>query len=91
MKKRRNETHRNKEIVSFRMKLGIKEELDGLCTELEISRSNFILNCVVKEICNCKGKKGAENKKKLLNVRMIDFYLPNINKNKKLKALPVSS
>lgn len=91
MKKRRNETHRNREIVSFRMKLRIKEELDGLCAELEISRSNFILNCVVKEICNCKGKKGTENRKKLLNVRMIDFYLSKNNKNNKLKALHLSS
>lgn len=91
MKKRRNETHRNKEIVSFRMKLGIREELDELCTELEISRSNFILNCVMKEICNCKGKKGTENRKKLLSVRLVDFYLSNNNKNNKLKALRLSS
>ena len=91
MKGKKRNWDRNHEIVSIRMKSWIKEELDELCFEMDISRSNFILNSVVKEISNCKGKKGKENRKKLENINIIQIYLSKNRKNNNLKRLSMSS
>ena len=91
MKGKKRNWDRNHEIVSIRMKSWIKEELDELCFEMDISRSNFILNSVVKEINNCKGKKGKENRKKLENINIIQIYLSKNIKNNNLKRLSMSS
>lgn len=53
---------RNKEIVSIRMREGIKKEIDTLCLNLGITRNNFIINCVLKELNSAK-ERGAFKKK----------------------------
>lgn len=69
---------RNREVVTFRMKLALKSELDNICGEMSISRSNFILNCVVKEMYQCRGKNKAECKKKLKSYNYVKFIVSKI-------------
>lgn len=73
------ERKRNREIVTFRMKIAIKHELDLLCDELKMSRSNFILNCVVKEMHHFKSKNKNHFKKKLENINFVEFVISNLS------------
>lgn len=60
--KKHKKCSRNQEIVSVRMRVGIKKELDLICDELEMTRNNFIVNCIVKGISE---KKIPGNKKRI--------------------------
>lgn len=58
MKKAEISDNRNKEIVSIRMRIGLKKEVDCLCKNYGITRNNFIVNCILKELnSNKSGKK----------------------------------
>lgn len=48
---------RNKEIVSIRMRVGIKKQIDIFCEKNKITRNNFIINCILKELISNNGKK----------------------------------
>lgn len=65
---RENLNVRSKEIVSIRMKTNIKYELDCICEELDITRNNFILNSVIKEIKKIRANEIEEHKKKIFSL-----------------------
>lgn len=50
---------RNKEIVSIRMRIGIKKEVDIFCEKNKITRNNFIINCILKELISNTNKKNS--------------------------------
>lgn len=56
------QNRRNKEIVSIRMREGIKNEVDDICESLGMTRNNFIINCVLKELNSAKEKKTSKKK-----------------------------
>lgn len=63
---------RNKEIVSIRMRIGIKKEIDIFCEKNKITRNNFIINCILKELMASKNKK---NLNFLKNSQILSYNL----------------
>lgn len=67
-KQRKLKSNRSNEIVSIRMRIGIKKELDDICNELKMTRNNFIINCILR---------GLNDKKKLPEINSINFFFSN--------------
>lgn len=61
---------RNKEIVSIRMRIGIKKEVDIFCEKNKITRNNFIINCILKELISNTNKKNSNFMK---NIQIFNY------------------
>lgn len=60
---------RNKEIVSIRMRVGIKKEIDIFCEKNKVTRNNFIINCILKELIANNDKKNIKFLKQVQKIR----------------------
>lgn len=61
---------RNKEIVSIRMRVGIKKQIDIFCEKNKITRNNFIINCILKELISNTNKKNSNFMK---NIQIFNY------------------
>ena len=61
---------RNKEIVSIRMRIGIKKVVDIFCEKNKITRNNFIINCILKELISNTNKKNSNFMK---NIQIFNY------------------
>ena len=61
---------RNKEIVSIRMRIGIKKEVDIFCEKNKITINNCIINCILKELISTTNKKNSNFMK---NIQIFNY------------------